>query len=307
MPTATDTLTTARADEIFRGGDEVRAEIARLHLRTKRSLNTDIIGQYRTAFHGQGLLFSDLREYQPGDDIKHIHWKASARTAGKFYVKSFEEERELRVMLAVDISRSTNFGRRKSNFQKALEFASAVTLLAEAARDSIGLCLFSDTVHEFIPPAKTRFNFHRIVEALCDNRPFAPRTDLCPMLTFLNEKFKKHLVVFIISDFIARPFLEPLKTLGLRHDVILVGLLDEVELRLPRAGLVSFQDPEQGDTVVIDTSDPRAPETLKKFQSRRMATLSALSQQAGTDFILVHDNPVRPLVELLQARIRRIR
>ncbi|NMC63029.1 MAG: DUF58 domain-containing protein, partial [SAR324 cluster bacterium] len=132
-------LSSIRTEEIFKLGKSVRSEIARLHLSTRRSLNSDLVGQYRSAFRGQGLLLSDLREYQPGDDLKHIHWKASARS-GKMYVKSFEEERELRIMLAIDISNSTNYGKDKSNFQRALEFSAAVTALAQSAQDSVGLC-----------------------------------------------------------------------------------------------------------------------------------------------------------------------
>lgn len=305
-PVNPDTLRSSHADEIFSSGQAVRAEIARLHLHTRRSLNSDIAGQYRTAFRGQGLIFSDIREYQPGDDTKHIHWKASART-GKIYVKSFEEERELRIMLSVDISRSGNFGRKKSNFQKAVEFAAAVTMLAETLHDSVGLCLFSDAVHEFIPPARSRFNFHRIVEALCDDRPFAPRTDPAPMFQFLNEKCRRHTVIFVISDFYSRPFLTPLKSLALRHDVILVAVLDEVEMKLPRAGLIEFRDAELGGRMLVDTSAPSAADIMRKYQMRRLSGLSQTAAQAGADFIVVSESSVRPLVELMKARIRRLR
>ena len=299
-------LSSIRTEEIFKLGKSVRSEIARLHLSTRRSLNSDLVGQYRSAFRGQGLLLSDLREYQPGDDLKHIHWKASARS-GKMYVKSFEEERELRIMLAIDISNSTNYGKDKSNFQRALEFSAAVTALAQSAQDSVGLCLFSDAVHEFIPPAKTRCNFHRMVQVLCNDRPFASQTDLNSVLNFLNEKFRKHLIIFVISDFISKPFLSSLKPLALRHDVILVALLDPTEMSLPAVGLVDFQDSESKDRLLIDTSSTKAKESMRKFQNRRMMGISSIAHQADCDFVVVKDNPIRSLVALMKARIGKLR
>lgn len=295
------------SDHIFRSGKQVLSEIGRLQLRAKRSINSDIVGRYRSAFRGKGLLFSELREYQPGDDIKQIHWKASAGT-GKIFIKSYEEERELRILLAVDMSRSLNCGRKKTNFQKALEFAAAVSVLAERVQDSVGLCLFSDSVHEFLPPTRSQFSFQKIVKMLCSERELGAHSDLNPLLGFLNERLRKHTVLFIISDFYSRkPFLDHLRPLAQRHDVVLACVIDELELRLPNSGLVTVRDQELSDTIVIDTNHPRLGDTMHRYQVRRLTALTGMARQAGADFVAVRDNAARSLIDLMNQRVSRLR
>ena len=295
-----------RADEVFKPGSNLLAEVARIELATRRSVGSTLSGNWRTAFRGQGLMFSDLREYQPGDDIKNVHWKASARS-GKIFIKSYEEERELRVMLAIDMSKSLDFGAPKANFRKALEFSAAVTLLAQRARDAVGLCLFSDKVHEYIPPARSRHSLRRIISALTSERSFATATDLVKPLEFLSENLPRNTIVFVISDFFCKPFRSELRNLAARHDVILVALVDDIEMDLPRVGIVEFEDAESGERLCVDTSAPEGRYTLRKLQRRRLLSVMEPAQNAGADFVVVKTNPIAPLADLMRLRVARYR
>ena len=295
-----------RAEELFKPGSSFLAEVARIELATRRSVSSSLSGNWKSAFRGQGLMFSDLREYQPGDDIKNVHWKASARS-GKIYVKSYEEERELKLMLAIDISASMNFGAPKAVFRKALEFAAAVTLLAQRAKDAVGLCLFSDEVHEYIPPARSRHNLRRIVSALASERSFEKQSNLSAPLLFLRDRLPENSVIFVVSDFFCRPFREELKSLCARHDVILSAIIDDIEMELPRVGIVEFEDAESGERIVIDTSSLDARYALRKLQRRRLMSVMEPAQLAGADFMVIKSNPIRPLSDLMKIRVARYR
>ena len=286
--TRADSIQSASAHQIFLDGRDLRSQIGRLRLHSKRGITGDVIGQYRTAFRGQGLLFSDLKEYEPGDDIKLIQWSASSRT-GKIFVKSFEEERDLKIIICLDISRSVNFGSSRTNFQKALEFAALVTVLAEQSRDAVGLCLFSDTVHQYLEPVRSRFAFHRMIDALSADRPFAPKTDISRALGWLSAHAPRRSLIFVLSDFLSKPFFTPLNALSRRHDVVLVGLVDPIELELPTAGLLEIEDAETHRTLTIDTSDPAAARALRRFHMKRFAAVGAAASggfdDPGTDSV----------------------
>jgi len=281
-------------------------EIRRIELRTKRTISADMMGQYRSAFRGTGLIFSDLREYEPGDDVKNIHWKATARS-GKVYVKSYEEDRQLNIIVALDVSSSTNFGAKRSKHRAALEFAALVSLLAKANQDAIGLCTFSGQVEEFLPPRRARSQLHRILKKLLDPRELTPSTNVAKALKYLKENQKRSSVIFVVSDFISPPFQQELTTLTLKHDVIMVMLQDQLDYSLPTAGLVEFEDAESGARIVIDTSNGSAKKQLEDMHRARIDAWKEQCTSAGADHLVIKDNSLRPLMQLMNERAGRLR
>ncbi len=285
---------------------EMMVDLKRLELRSKRSVDSDLIGQYRSSFKGSGLLFSDLRQYEPGDDIKHIHWKATAR-AGRPFVKTYQEERQLRVLLALDISASTLWGSPKTKHTRALEFAALLTILAQNNNDSIGLCLFDEDVVEFIRPSSKRSHFQRVLRALMDKRALKRETNLNSALTFLREYSPRSSVIFVISDFLTSNFEKSLNALSSKNDVIGVSLINSNEEILPEAGLVELHDAEADEVTIIDTSSARTRQALKKAISEKLQDAKIQFQKAKSDFIEIESNPIKPLLDLMKQRTRRLR
>jgi uncharacterized protein (DUF58 family) len=298
------TLPTRSIDEVLSPG--ILAELRRLELKTRRAIDSDLVGNYRSAFRGSGLVFSDLREYIPGDDVKHIHWNATART-GKVFVKSFEEDRQVRVFVAVDISNSTNFGTGKIKHLKALEFAAVIAMLAQKNHDLMGLCLFSDVVEEFLPPAATRKQFHEILLSILRHRELRKGTDVGGALSHIREHLRRPSVLFVVSDFLSPPFADQLRMLSLRHDVICVLLEDRTEQDPPRAGIVQFYDAESGRRVLIDTSSAATRRRITGLHAQRLAALRELCSACGADLMRVQDSVMRPLADLMQRRQSRYR
>ncbi len=281
-------------------------DLKRLELRSKRRIDADIAGAYRSAFRGSGLVFSELREYQPGDEIRHIHWKASART-GRVYVKSYQEDRQLNLMLVVDTSRSTLFGQERSKHQKALEFAALVSMLASQNNDALGLALFSDKVTEMIKPSSRATQVHRVLSSLMAISDLKTRTDIAAAAADLNIHLRRRSVIFLISDFFSTPFEEQLRTLAQRHDLIAVFLEDILDYNPPQAGLVEFEASEGRGRIVIDTSDRSVREQLRQSHEARFLALKQLVERVGGDVIRVDRDPLSPLVSLMRRRMRRYR
>jgi uncharacterized protein (DUF58 family) len=284
----------------------VSGELRRIELHTKRRVTADLAGKYRSAFRGSGLLFSDIREYQPGDYVKNIHWKVTART-GKVYVKSYEEDRQLSIMLAVDISRSTDFGATRSKHRKAIEFAALVSLLASQNRDSFGLCLFSDQVTSFTRPSASRRQFQRLLLELIGEHELRPATDVAAALDYLVEHQRKSSVIFVVSDFLSPDFDESFRRLAIRHDVIAVLVEDDIDCELPVAGIVEFEDAESGERYILDTSHSASRELFEQQSKERTAKLKAKLRALGVDLMVLKDNPLTPLSELMTRRQARFR
>ncbi len=287
-------------------------ELKRIELVTRRRIDTDLLGRYRSAFRGSGLLFSDLREYQPGDDVKHIHWRVTART-GRTFVKSYEEDRHLQVLVAVDISKSTGCGafdgdRFRSAQQRASEFAGLLTLLGMKSQDSVGLLLFSDQVHSFLPPKRSRMQTRLLLLELMRTRNLPAQTDLRKPLEHLRAHARRGAIIFIVSDFYSPPFESELKALAFSHDVVLVHLADPNPQYLPKSGLVEMRDAEGTGTVLIDASSSRFRDLLLKQRSARSQLVSELAKRSGADYLMLGDgSPLRPLRELMERRSRRMR
>ncbi len=282
------------------------AELKRLELRSRRTVDTHLSGQYKSAFRGTGLVFSDLREYTPGDDVKHIHWKITARS-GKVYIKSYEEDRELNIVIALDVSSSTIAGSMKSKHQRGLEFCAILAMLAKLNMDSLGLCLFSDKVEQFLPVSKSRMQFKRVLLELLQERKLTPDTDLASSIDFLNKNLRKTSVVFLISDFFSTAYIDQLRMLSLKHDVVSVMLEDRLDYDLPSAGLVEFQDPESGEFILLDSSNKKTRKMLSLAHEKRIKEWEELCKKANCDYIRINQNPISSLHKLIAKRNLRLR
>jgi uncharacterized protein (DUF58 family) len=282
------------------------AEIRRIELRSRRSVDSNLAGQYRSAFRGSGLVFNDIREYMPGDDVKHIHWKVTARS-GKVYIKSYEEDRELNIVIALDISSSTTAGSVKSKYRRGLEFCGIVSMLAKMSQDSLGLCMFSDKIEKYLPVSKSRTQIKRILLELLEERRHTPSTNLAEALTYLSQNLKRNSVVFVISDFFSPHYLDELRLLSMKHDVIAVMLEDQLDYNLPDAGLVEFQDAESGEYMLLDTSNKKVREKLAAHHEKRLADWRETCRKAGCDFIEIKEKPLWALSRLMQRRNKRLR
>jgi uncharacterized protein (DUF58 family) len=281
-------------------------EVRRLQLRSRRLVTGNLLGQYRSAFRGSGLVFSDLREYQPGDDVKHIHWKASARS-GKVFIKSYEEERQLRVILAVDTSASMRATLGVQSFAKAIEFCSLIGSLTQRGNDLLGMLLFSSAPELWLPPKSGAKRFSRILAALLNPNSAQPAssTDLNSSLDLLATTVRRASIIFVLSDFECPDFSPSLKRLCARHDVILTQLQPS-PTTLPSAGLVIFRDAESGELRTVDTSSKRVRAAWIKTLMDRQDAVKRLAERCHADHIVVSDSAAQPLIELMRDRVRRV-
>jgi len=280
------------------------SELRRIEIRTRRTIDSDLMGRYRTAFRGSGLVFSDLREYQPGDEIKSIHWKVTART-GIPHVKTFDEDRLLNIVLTVDMTRSLIAGGGRTKHRKALELSALLAMLGHKGQDSVGLCLFSNRVEEFLAAKRSRGQVQRIISSLLTHRELASATDLRPVITHLRKNLKRASVIFLISDFFCQDFADELRMLAYKHDVIGCLLKSSFEVNLPRAGIVEFADSESGERILVDLSSKKVASELVALQENRLQKLRELFKGCRADLIEIEDNVLKPLAELMSRRTKR--
>jgi uncharacterized protein (DUF58 family) len=234
---------------------EILKKIRALEIKTKGLVETAFAGEYHSVFKGRGMNFEDLREYQPGDEIRAIDWNVTARL-GNAFVKKFTEERELTVMLIVDVSASGNFGSTtQSKRELAAEVACLLAFSAIRNNDKVGLLLFTDRVELFIPPKKGRSHTLRLIREILFFEPGGRRTDPALALDYLNRIVTRRAVVFFISDFQAPDFSHTLAVSGRRHDFIAVHIKDERETALPNIGIITLEDAETGEQIEINTAD----------------------------------------------------
>lgn len=280
-------------------------ELRRIQLRSRRLVTGDLLGQYRSAFRGSGLVFSDLREYQPGDEIKQIHWKATART-GTVYVKSYEEDRQLRVLLAVDMSASMRAAVGSTPAAKALEFCSLISSLTQRGNDLLGLLTFSSTPGTYLPPKAGPKRSSTILSTLL-NTPSSDSdvTDIAAAAEYVSRNVRRTSIVFIISDFECADFQQPLAKACARHDVVLVQI-QQPEDTIPTAGIVSFRDAESGELCMVDTSSKSVQRAWSAGLQKRRERVSAIAKQSGADHIVIRGNSAQPLMALMKERVRRI-
>jgi uncharacterized protein (DUF58 family) len=279
-------------------------KIRRIQIRTKAILESGIGGEYHAVFKGRGMEFAEVREYTPGDEVRTIDWNVTARM-GAPYVKKFVEERDLTLLLVVDVSGSQEFGSQyllKRDY--AAELAAVLAFSAVSNHDRVGAVLFSDRIEGYVPPARGRDHALRIVRDLLAREPLGRGTDLAGALRFANRVLRRRGIVAVISDFQAKGYEKALGALRRRHDVVALHLRDPREAEVPAAGLVAFADPETGETVVADTARPEVRRALRApgFEASeavfRKTRVDALALSTGESY-------ERPLSGFFKSRERR--
>jgi uncharacterized protein (DUF58 family) len=270
-----------------------------------RGLSTQIFsGEYHSKFKGRGMAFSEVREYQAGDDIRTIDWNVTARFSHPF-VKVFEEEREMTVMLLVDVSASENFGTRKQLKQDLLtELCAVLAFSAMQNNDKIGVIFFSDKVEKFVPPQKGRTHVLRIIRELIEFKPQHKGTDIAHALRYFNNMIKKRCTAFLISDFVDDNFNDALKIACRKHDLVAIRLFDEREKELPNVGLLKIQDSETGKSIWVDSGSAEFRKFYKSEALRREENILTTFRKNGVDHtsIATNENYVKPLIDLFKRR-----
>ena len=264
---------------------ELIKRIRKLEITTRRVVTDTLAGQYHSVFKGRGMAFSEVRQYQPGDEIRIIDWNVTARM-NEAYVKVFTEERELTVMLVVDVSASKEFGsRERTKSEIAAEVAAQIAFSAIANNDRVGLILFSDRVEKVIPPKKGRKHVLRLITDILTFKPQGKGTDLGAGLNYLSRVVKRKAVTFLVSDFLAPDYEAPLRIVGRRHDLVPVVISDPLEAKFPRLGLVELEDPETGAQLLVDAGNPLVRGTFAKEMARVREERRRLFKKLSLDHV----------------------
>ena len=288
---------------------DILRQVRLLELRTRGLVNSVFAGEYRSVFKGQGMEFSEVREYQPGDEVRSIDWNVTARMR-RPYVKRYIEERELTVMLAVDLSGSERFGtRRRFKSELASELAAVLAMSAIRNNDRVGTMLFTDKIELVVPPKKGRKHALRLLRELLIFEPEGKGTDIAGATDYLNKMLPHKTIIFLVSDFMAPDIERPLKLLGQRHDVVAVTVEDPSELELPDIGLARLIDPETGETIDIDTSDPKVRSAFDWNVNEEREERKHLLRRLAIDEVPVRTDGsiVEPLFRFFRARETRKR
>lgn len=279
--------------------------VRKIEIKTRGLTNNIFAGEYHTAFKGRGMTFSEVREYQYGDDIRNIDWNVTARYNHP-YVKVFEEERELTVMLLIDVSGSRNFGTvSKLKKNQITEIAAVLAFSAIQNNDKIGVIFFSDKIEKFIPPKKGSTHILHIIRELIDFTPERKQTNIGVALQYLTNAIKKRCTCFLISDFMdEHDFEHPLLIANKKHDMVALRVYDEREKELPPVGLIYLTDAETGEHIWVDTSDRSVREGYKKFMGEREKEMERVFKRSGVDVasISADEDYVRALITLFKKR-----
>jgi uncharacterized protein (DUF58 family) len=286
---------------------EILKQVRRIEISTRGLVNEVFSGEYHSVFKGRGMSFAEVREYTYGDDVRSIDWNVTARTGAPF-VKVFEEERELTVMLLVDVSASGDFGtRERLKAEVAVEICALLAFSATKNNDKVGLLVFSDHVEKFVPPRKGRRHVLRVLRELLYHRPEGRGTDIAAALEYLAHVQRKKAVTFLVSDFRDEGFERPLAVAGRRHDLIAVRLSDPRERELPPVGFLELEDPETGERVVVDTSSATFRTAFAGVVASRQTQLDRALRRSKVDVIDVETGRpyVRALMRFFEDRMRR--
>ncbi len=279
-------------------------KVRKIEIKTRGLTRHLFSGEYHSAFKGRGMSFSEVRNYQWGDDVRHIDWNVSART-GEPHIKIFEEERELTVMLVVDVSQSAFFGTGEATKQEFItEICALLSFSALSNGDKVGLLLFSDRVELFMPPKKGKPHILRIIRELLNTEPEGRLTDLGGALEYLQNVLKKRSICFILSDFQTKSYESPLKTLARRHDVIGLHVADPRETELPDIGLVQLEDPETGQRLWVDTSMAEVRQQWARWQEAQRADFKNTFMRSRAEVLSLKtvDSYVNALLQFFEKR-----
>lgn len=283
---------------------ELFATIKAIQIRTRHQVNDVLAGEYESAFKGRGMEFEEVREYQPGDDVRHIDWNVTARMSAP-YVKVHREERELTVMILVDVSSSGVFGSTgRLKMEAAAEAAAILAYTAVKSNDRVGLVLFSDRVEKYIPAKKGSSHVWRVIREVLSFRPGRRATDLDGALEFMGKVQKRRAVAFVISDFLDEGFGERFRIAARRHDLTAITVSDPREVALPRIGIIELEDAETGELVLVDTNDRRLTDGFRVLGERERRDRRDLFRAAGAGQIDVHTDrsPADAIVRFFRGR-----
>jgi len=290
---------------------ELLKKVRKIEIKSRGLTNQIFAGEYHSAFKGRGMAFSEVREYQYGDDIRNIDWNVSARFNDP-YVKIFEEERELTVMLLIDVSGSSHFGTQKM-FKNELiaEIAAVLSFSSIQNNDKVGVIFFSDKVEKFIPPKKGRSHILRIIREIIELQPESNKTNIAEALRYLTNAVKKRCTAFVLSDFndfgdlpSDIKFEEALRIAGNKHDLAAIKIFDPREVELPNVGLLEAVDAETGEVIWVDTSSAAVRKTYNQWWSDAQNSLATAFAKARVDWVSVATNEdyVKPLIKLFKHR-----
>ncbi|MBN8696742.1 MAG: DUF58 domain-containing protein [Bacteroidetes bacterium] len=283
---------------------ELLKKVRKIEIKTRGLSNQIFSGEYHSAFKGRGMTFSEVREYQPGDDIRAIDWNVTARFNHP-YVKVFEEEREMTVMLLVDVSASGEFGTQKQLKQELItELCAVLSFSSIQNNDKIGVIFFTDKIEKFIPPKKGKSHVLRIIRDLIEFKPEHKATDLKVALKYLTSVIKKRSIAFVISDFMSPDFSESLKIANRKHDIVALRVYDKREQELPNVGLVKLIDAENGQIKWVDTSNKEVRNQFALNARKKEGQLRDLFNKSGVDAanISTSESYIVPLTNLFKRR-----
>jgi uncharacterized protein (DUF58 family) len=283
---------------------ELLKKVRKIEIKTRGLSNQIFSGEYHSAFKGRGMTFSEVREYQAGDDIRSIDWNVTARFNHP-YVKVFEEEREMNVMLLVDVSASGEFGTQKQLKQELItELCAVLAFSSIQNNDKVGVIFFSDKIEKFIPPKKGKTHTLRIIRDLIEFRPQNKKTDIRLALKYLTNVIRKRSIAFLISDFMADGFQDAIRIANKKHDLIALRIYDKRERELPNVGLVRMLDAETGEMRWIDTSDKRVRLHYAAESKKNEAALKDIFNKSGVDIAHINtaDSYIQPLMGLFKRR-----
>jgi uncharacterized protein (DUF58 family) len=288
--------------------EEILKKIHLIHIRTNQLVNDVMAGEYESAFRGRGMEFEEVREYQPGDEIRTIDWNVTARM-GRPFVKLFREERQLIIMLMVDVSSSGQFGsQQKMKNEVAAEVGAVLAYTAIRNNDKVGLILFTDRVEKYVPPKKGRGHVWRLIKEILNFQPERQRTDMVEALDFLGRVMRRRCICFLISDFLTSEFEKALRLSNKRHDMVAISLSDPRERELPRIGFIELEDAETGETVLLDTYDPNVRKHFSHMVKSDHSQLKTLFRSMDIDHVelFTHTSYIDPLLAFFRLREKRL-
>ena len=288
---------------------EILKKVRQIEIRTKNVVNDFFGGDYHSNFKGRGMTFSEVREYVPGDDVRSIDWNVTART-GKPHIKIFEEERELSVLILIDVSSSGVFGSKKDlKIDLGVEIAAMLSFSAIKNNDKVGLALFSDKIEKYIPPKKGKKHVLRLITDIV-NHDFEnsnKRTSIKTAIDFANKISKRKSVIFLISDFIDDNFWNELKFLNFKHDVVGLQIYDSYERNFPNVGLINIHDSETGENTWIDTTSKKNRDKFQKNSDEKLDKFSMKCKNIGFDLLQINtdDDYIKFLTQFFRSRAKR--
>lgn len=286
---------------------EVIKKIRQIEIRTKKLVNELFSGEYHSTFKGQGMEFEEVRQYEPGDDVRLIDWNVTARM-GLPYIKKFREERELSVVLLIDASSSGRFGtRERFKNDTAAELGALLAFSAIKNNDKVALIIFTDRIEKFVPPKKGRAHVLRIIREIIYFKPEGKRTDIAAGLEYFNKVIRRKSVVFLISDFLSEGFSKPLQIANKKHDIIAIKISDPRESTFDDVGLIELEDAETGEVLIIDTGSKEFRREFAARASEDVAELKKGLRSINLDFINIRTDQsyIAPLINFFKMREKR--